>query len=309
MSYIPGIGSSGFTTPANYQTAQTNSKNSKVQTGGADDLNLYQSFEGWHIATDKAALGVAEQRIQEKAASGNYASEEDEQIYIDLENFYNEALNMAEDFSFEEDGKTYNEQLTTLAKEHIQTYDKDKNDSLVSYEEYTSKELDNYNNIYGEELGEISLEESGMEEMFKSSFDFFDLNGDGYIDTDETKAYYAILDMLDNNMDGKIKFSTYNTVSESLTPDVMEDGSLNFNNELKLSNKEKLKETMTEIYNTHFASQTPEIENKNDTPTMPEQKNKPTAPTNAGKTVMAIEKSLLKDEQSEIKKPKTFIMK
>ena len=35
MSYIPGIGSNGFTTPADYKAAQTNSK---TQTSGTEDL-------------------------------------------------------------------------------------------------------------------------------------------------------------------------------------------------------------------------------------------------------------------------------
>ncbi len=89
MSYIPGIGSNGFTTPADYKAAQTNSK---TQTSGTEDLNLYQSFQGWQIATDNSIFTVATQQLQEKYNNGQYKSDEDPQIEIDFNDFYNEAL-------------------------------------------------------------------------------------------------------------------------------------------------------------------------------------------------------------------------
>ncbi len=296
MSYIPGIGSNGFTTPADYKAAQTNSK---TQTSGTEDLNLYQSFQGWQIATDNSIFTVATQQLQEKYNNGQYKSDEDPQIEIDFNDFYNEALEFAEDFSFAKEGKTYNEQIKTLAQEHIQSYDTINTDGKVDYKEFTEKELANFNAKYAESLGgELSFEDEGVEELFKASFEFFDINGDNAISESETAAYYNTLDILDGTMYGKIKFSTYNAVSNCLMPDV-EEGTIERDNKLKIE------ETMTKIYNTNFAQGDTEKSSgdapdpQNDKKTEPQKPIEPGIQTNIGKSAAAIEKNLITENPIE----------
>ncbi len=296
MSYIPGIGSNGFSTPADYKVAQTNSK---TQTGGTEDLNLYQSFQGWQIATDNSIFTVATQQLQEKYNNGQYKSDEDPQIEIDFNDFYNEALEFAEDFSFAKEGKTYNEQIKTLAQEHIQSYDTINTDGKVDYKEFTEKELANFNAKYAESLGgELSFEDEGVEELFKASFEFFDINGDNAISESETAAYYNTLDILDGTMYGKIKFSTYNAVSNCLMPDV-EEGTIERDNKLKIE------ETMTKIYNTNFAQGDTEKSSgdapdpQNDKKTEPQKPIEPGVQTNIGKSAAAIEKNLITENPIE----------
>lgn len=293
MSYIPGIVSSSFSAPVNYQTA----KNSSTQTTGNTDLNLYQSFKGWHIATDNAAFTVAQQQVQEKYENGGYTSEEDPQIEIDFDDFYNETLEFAEDFSFAKEEETYENQVKTLAQEHIQTYDTINTDGNIDYEEFMTGELEDYNTQYGETLGELTPESEGVEELFKTSFEFFDIDGDNTISKNETAAYYTALDLLDGAMDGKIKFSTYNAVSNCLMPDI-EEGTIEW------ENRAKIKETMNKTYNEFFVQSNTE-NSGGETPNT--QNNKPAEPktiepgvqSNIGKQVAAIEQNLITDNPFE----------
>lgn len=212
------------------------------------DKTLYQTFNTWgnniHTKANEAAVEAALQytdpmlgdELYDKNYKEIYNHTYAENAYTD-ENIFDMAQGKTID-SKEKLFQLYDE----MAKGHIATYDTN-NDGKISLEEMAAGELEDYNQLYADEGEPLSLEDPGVAELFSASHNFFDLNGDGYIDTDETKAYYTVMDALydDNGMDGKVNFYSYRTMSTISEYDPEVD-----------DNAYRIKSTMITAYNKYF---------------------------------------------------------
>ncbi len=220
----------------------------QAETEKKADSSLYNTFNTWgnniHTGADKEAAEAALQytdpmlgdEMYEKNFFEIYNHTYRETAYID-ENTFN--LGQDKKITTEEElFKLYEE----IAKGQIAAYDTD-DDKKISLDEMISKELADYNALVTNEADKLTIFDPGVKDAFSAGHAFFDLNGDGYIDTDETKAYYATMDALydENGMDGKIKYGAYHTMNEISTQNPEFD-----------KNASDLKSTIIQAYNKYF---------------------------------------------------------
>lgn len=192
-------------------------------------------------------------------------------------------------YCFTEEGKSYGESLETLAQDHIKAYDIIDKDGKITFEEYKKTVILEYNTFLPQGEPQITEDDEIAAQMFKSSFNFMDLNGDNVIDTDEAKTYYVMADIFDSiqnppenpedAMDGKIKYSSVLTMGDIMMAEAPEGSE-------EAASKEILRSAMKEIYEADKKLQ--EFENK----TAPPKANEPTT---KGKMVLDIEKNLLQN--------------
>lgn len=214
---------------------------------------------------------------------------------------YTEAADMMP-YTFIEEGETYGEALDTLAQEHLKGYDIIEADDKITYEEFKQAGILEYNAYLPEGEPLITEEDELFMQMYETSFNFMDLNGDSIIDKDEIKAYYVMADMFDSienppenaedAMDGKIKFTSMQILSDTMAFEAAEGTA-------EAENREILRSAMTEIYETNKAAEsakldedkTPDDNEKHEETQLPETKE----PTAKGKMILDIEKNLLKN--------------
>ncbi len=286
------LGIQGYSPQHNVEN-QLGTANAKNQVTGG--INLYNEFTIWQAATQTAVEETALLYMEQG-------------LFDDFDEALGEAKSFAEDFSLNQEGKTYGEQMETLSQQHLEAYDTDEEDGKISFKEFVQKEVNEYNAIFGDIDGEISSDDAMVQALFQNTFDFMDLNDDESIDVNEIKAYYITADIfdtadnlpgnIDETMDGTIKFSAVEKISDMMSmtpaPYTRED-----------EEKATLKCVMEEIYQTALQGVTPDGEGNE--PEKPEGGDKdktdeiPEAPvfsiecgepTPEGKAIMMIEKNL-----------------
>lgn len=178
------------------------------------EAGIYEKLNLW----TKDVNGAAEMYAIQKMGDTQYASDIEE--YMAFEQYYSEAVSIADKqtgFQYA-DADTVGESTQNkfmasqeLAQEHIAQFDTDENSS-ISQEEFINGSLAEYEEAYGQKITVDSLDSETAKQL-EASFNFFDLNNDGSIDTAETMAYYTTMDALDGSVDGNIKFGSTNTMS------------------------------------------------------------------------------------------------
>ncbi len=205
-------------------------------------------------------------------------------------------------YSFVEDGESYGEALETIAQEHIEAYDIIEADGKITYEEYKQSEILEYNAFLPTGETPITEEDELFMQMFKTSFNFMDLNGDSVIDKDEMKAYYVMAGMFDSiedppenaadAMDGNIKFTSMQILGDTMAFEAAEGTE-------EAENREILRSAMTEIYETNKPAETAK-QKEGETSADNKEQNQTELPevqklTAKGKMILDIEKNLLKN--------------
>lgn len=292
--FATSLGTQGFSAQYNVQNQLSAGNADNQITSG--DLNLYNQFSIWQAGTQLSAEETAMIYIEQG-------------LFDDFDEALEEAKSTALDFSINEEGKTYGEQIETLAQQHLEAYDVSEIDGKISFEEFVQEEVNEYNDKFGDIDGNLNADDEMIQGIFQASFDFMDLNGDETIDANEIKAYYIAADILDaadnlpensaDAMDGVIKFSTVDKMSDIISIQA-EEGTQ------EAKTRSSLKSALVQIYETLAPQESLPVkdqtlpdeqpanleqdqDNNSKMPVMPFECGEPTA---KGKAIIMIEKSL-----------------